>query len=78
MKKPSPVLLKLAELYGQSAAGRHGAGKLDFQPSIEDLLGAAGCREGEARELAERACGPRTQAQVSIWCLSIGAIRASL
>jgi hypothetical protein len=54
MKKPSPVLLKLAELYGQSAAGRHGAGKLDFQPSIEDLLGAAGCREGEARELAEQ------------------------
>ena len=54
MKLRSPVLLKLAELYEDSAAGRHGGGKLDFQPAIEELLTAAGCGEGEARELAER------------------------
>jgi hypothetical protein len=54
MKLRSPILLKLAELYEDSAAGRHGGGKLDFQPAIEEVLTAAGCAEGEARELAER------------------------
>jgi hypothetical protein len=54
MKLRSPVLLKLADLYAESAAGRHGGGKLDFQPAIENLLRAAGCAEGEAREMAER------------------------
>ena len=54
MKLRSPVLLKLAELYEDSAAGRHGGGKLDFQPAMEDVLTAAGCGEGEARELAEQ------------------------
>src|SRR5688572_25892220 len=54
MKPRSPVLLKLAELYEESSAGRHGGGKLDFQPGIEELLAAAGCGEGEFRELAER------------------------
>jgi hypothetical protein len=54
MKLRSPVLLKLAELYEDSAAGRHGGGRLDFQPAIEDVLTAAGCSEGEARELAEQ------------------------
>lgn len=53
MKLRSPVLIKLAEMYEESAAGRHGGGKLDFQPLIEDLLTEAGCGEGEARELAE-------------------------
>jgi len=54
MKACSPVLLKLAEMYEESAAGRHGSGKLDFQPAIEAVLAVAGCAEGEARELAER------------------------
>ena len=54
MKLRSPVLLKLAEMYEESAAGRHGDGKLDFQPLIEDVLAGAGCGEGDARELAER------------------------
>lgn len=54
MKVHSPVLLKLAEWYEDSAAGRHGAGKIDIQPVIEELLCAAGCGEGEAREMAER------------------------
>jgi hypothetical protein len=54
MKTHSPVLLKLAELYERSAAGRHGSGKIDFQPECETLLRVAGCAEGEARELAER------------------------
>jgi hypothetical protein len=54
MKSRSTVLLKLAEMYEDSAAGRHGRGRLDFQPAIEELLAAAGCGEGEARELAER------------------------
>jgi hypothetical protein len=54
MKTRSPVLLKLAEWYEESAAGRHGDGKLDVQPGIEELLARAGCSEGEARELAER------------------------
>lgn len=54
MKPRSTVLMKLAELYEDSAAGRHGGGKVDFQPAIEELLAASGCGEGEARELAER------------------------
>lgn len=54
MKPRSPVLVKLAELFEKSAAGRHGTGKLDFQPDLEMLLRAAGCAEGEGRELAER------------------------
>lgn len=54
MKLWSRVLPKLAELYESSAAGKHGGGKLDFQPTIEELLSAAGCHEGESRELAER------------------------
>jgi hypothetical protein len=54
MKVRSPVLLKLAEWYEDSAAGRHGGGKIDVQPSVEELLSAAGCGEGEPRELAER------------------------
>src|SRR6478672_10417284 len=55
MKGCAPVLLKLAELYAASAAGKHGGGTLDLQPDYEALLAGAGCAEGEARELAERA-----------------------
>jgi hypothetical protein len=54
MKARSTVLLKLAEMYEESASGRHGEGRVDFQPAIEEVLKAAGCGEGEARELAER------------------------
>src|SRR4051794_27312325 len=54
MRADSPILRALAELYESSAAGRHGGGKLDVQPLLEDLLAAASCAEGEARELAER------------------------
>lgn len=54
MKPRSPVLLKLAELYEKSSAGRRGSGKVDVQPDFEELLQSAGCAEGEARELAER------------------------
>jgi hypothetical protein len=53
MKLRTPVLLTLAELYEDSAAGCHGSGKLDVQPGYEALLAAAGCAEGERRELAE-------------------------
>lgn len=54
MKPRSSVLLKLADLYEKSAAGRRGAGKVDVQPDFEELLKSAGCSEGESRELAER------------------------
>ena len=54
MKPRSPVLLKLAEWYEESTAGKHGGGKMAFRPAFEELLGAAGCGEGEKRELAER------------------------
>ena len=53
MKLQSKVLLKLAEIYESSAAGRYGEGKLDIQPDYEALLAVAGCAEGERRELAE-------------------------
>jgi hypothetical protein len=54
MKPRSTILLQLAELYRDSAAGQHGGGKVDFQPAFEEVLAAARCSEGEARELAER------------------------
>jgi hypothetical protein len=54
MKSPSRVLLKFAELFERSTGGRHGGGKVDFQPDFEDVLWASGCAEGEAREVAER------------------------
>ncbi len=53
MKLRTPVLLTLAELYEASAAGKHGRGTRDVQPEYEALLVAAGCPEGERRELAE-------------------------
>ena len=53
MKLRTPVLQKLAEIYEDSAAGRYGGGKLDVQPGYDSLLAAAGCAEGERRELAE-------------------------
>lgn len=64
MKPRSPVLQKLAEAYAESAAGRHGEGKIDFQPDYEEVLRDAGCAEGEARELAERALRAAHQAGV--------------
>ena len=54
MSQHSPVLLKLAEFYEKSTAGRHGDSKLAFRTDFEQLLRAAGCAEGEQRELAER------------------------
>lgn len=54
MRTCPAVLLKLAELYEASAAGRHGEGKLDFQPDFAELMRLAGCAEGESHELAER------------------------
>lgn len=53
MKTHAPVLLKLAEIYEKSAAGRHGGGTLDVQPDYERLLALADCAEGAAREVAE-------------------------
>lgn len=53
MKPQSKVLLKLAEIYEASAAGRHGSGKIDIQPEYETLLREAGCAEGDGRALAE-------------------------
>jgi len=53
MKLRTPVLQKLAEIYEDSTAGRHGGGKLDVQPDYEPLLAATGCAEGVRRELAE-------------------------
>jgi len=64
MRLRSPVLLKLAELYEESATGRHGGGKLDFQRAIEEVLADAGCGEGEGRELAERDLRAAHQARV--------------
>ena len=54
MKAESRVLEALARLYEKSQAGRTGLGELDFQPELEPLLKAAGCDEGDVRELAER------------------------
>lgn len=48
------VLHKLADLYEESAAGRHGGATRDFQPDFMELMQAAGCTEGDAHELAER------------------------
>lgn len=53
MKLQSKVLLKLAEIYEDSAAGRHGTGRIDIQPEYETLLRDAGCAEGDMRALAE-------------------------
>lgn len=53
MKLRSKVLLKLAEIYESSAAGKHGMGKIDIQPKYESLLADARCAEGDQRELAE-------------------------
>jgi hypothetical protein len=54
VKAASRVLEALARLYEKSKAGRTGLGELDFQPKFEDVLIAAGCTEGDARELADR------------------------
>ena len=47
----SSVLHALAQRYTASAAGRTGGGR-DFLIDFEDLLGFAGARDGDARELA--------------------------
>src|SRR6266581_927074 len=64
MKPYSQVLSKFADMYEKSAAGRHGAAKLDFQPDFEFLLRAAGCAEGEPRDLAERELLAAEQAKI--------------
>src|SRR4051794_36814801 len=54
MKFHSPVFKALAELYGESRAGRTGEWKNEFQPKLEDLLRYANCGEGDRREIAIR------------------------
>jgi hypothetical protein len=54
MKLHSRVLLEFAKRFERSTGGRHGRGRVDFQPDFEDVLRTAGCVEGEARDLAER------------------------
>ena len=60
----TPVLLKLAELYERSSAGRHGHGARDVQCAYEALLAGANCGEGERRELAEDDLRAATAANV--------------
>ena len=48
------VLEALARCYEESKVGQTGEGSRDVQPTLEALLAAAGCSEGDARELAER------------------------
>ena len=50
----SAVLEALALCYEESKTGQTGAGVRDVQPTLESLLTAADCSEGDARELAER------------------------
>ena len=54
MKAGSPVLRALARLYGESRAGRTGAGQRDFLVDFKKLLAAAGCEDGDDRETAIR------------------------
>src|ERR1043166_836615 len=54
MKSDSPVLRALARLYGESRAGRTGAGQRDFLVDFKKLLAAAGCEDGDDRETAIR------------------------
>lgn len=54
MKAGSPVLRALARLYGESKAGRTGAGQRDFLVDFKKLLAAAGCEDGDDREAAVR------------------------
>ena len=54
MKSGSPILRALARLYAESRAGRTGAGQRDFLVDFKKLLTAAGCEDGDDREVAIR------------------------
>lgn len=49
-----PILRALARLYSESKAGRTGAGQRDFLVDFKKLLAAAGCEDGDSREVAIR------------------------
>ena len=51
--KNSRILLALARAYEGTQAGRTGTGERDLIRDYEDLLQAAGCRDGDARAEAE-------------------------
>lgn len=52
--KTSPILGALARRYEQTRVGRTGVGERDLILDYERFLGDAGCRDGEARQLAEQ------------------------
>ena len=54
MKPLSPVFVELARRYRRSLAGRTGQGRRAVVVPLEEALRAAGCAEGDAREVAER------------------------
>ncbi len=54
MKPRSPVFAELARRYRRSLAGRTGQGRRAVLVPLEDALRAAGCAEGDAREVAEQ------------------------
>ncbi|MGN6643605.1 MAG: hypothetical protein ACTHKU_11470, partial [Verrucomicrobiota bacterium] len=49
-----PILRALARLYAESKGGRTGAGQRDFLVDFKKLLAAAGCEDGDSREVAIR------------------------
>ena len=54
MKPLSPVFAELARRYRRRHAGRTGRGNQAVVEELEPLLHAAGCADGDAREVAER------------------------
>ena len=54
MKPRSPVFAELARRYRRSLAGRTGQGRRAVLVPLEDVLRAAGCADGDAREVAEQ------------------------
>lgn len=54
MKPRSPVFAELTRRYRRSLAGRTGQGRRAVLVPLEDLLRAAGCADGDAREVAEQ------------------------
>ena len=54
MKPLSPVFAELARRYRRRHAGRTGRGNQAVVEELEPLLHAAGCADGDARDVAER------------------------
>ncbi len=59
-----PILIALAERYDRSQAGRTGVSQRDLLVDYEELLASADCRDGESRQLAERALRDAEQAGI--------------